>query len=152
MMAGVLLHGLVLGLLFSSIMKNALLAVLTAMGLTALSWVGFLSRLDQSFRGPPDRVEVLYWYLGVTLAALIASYFAFTWDSTHPASDPPDPVPVAHRADGKRTPSGRAGSPCGSNLSSQPRCPCRSRPARYLRRPGRPTGRGLDRGSPSSAI
>ncbi len=79
MMAGVLLHGLVLGLLFSSIMKNALLAVLTAMGLTTLSWVAFMSRMDQSFRGPPDRVEVLYWYLGLTLTALIASYFAFTW-------------------------------------------------------------------------
>ena len=79
-MAGVLLQALAFGLLCSSIQNSALLAALSAMGLTALSWTGVTFALDQYFEGSrynPGRF--LAGQVVTVLAAILASLIAFTW-------------------------------------------------------------------------
>jgi hypothetical protein len=79
-MLGLLPVALVAGLLCSSIMNNALLAALAAMGLATLSWVVLLSRLDRFYGfGWEQTREHLAWLIGGMVTALIASHVAFTW-------------------------------------------------------------------------
>ncbi len=77
---GILVQALVLGLFCSSIMSNALLAAVTSIGLTVLSWVGVLAWLDEYHRGARlDPAGFLRWTIGITLASLIVSVIAFAW-------------------------------------------------------------------------
>ncbi len=79
-MAGVMLQALAFGLLCSSILNTALLAALSAMALTALSWTGVMFTLDHYFEGSrynPGRF--LVGQVVIVLSAVLASLIAFTW-------------------------------------------------------------------------
>ncbi len=75
---------LISALFCSSLMSNALLAALAAIGLTTFSWMALLAgleaRLDQTGHRSWDglRDQLTYDIAGM-LAALVASCFAFTW-------------------------------------------------------------------------
>ena len=79
-MVGVLLQALAFGLFCSSIMNSALLAAVSAIVLTVISWMGLAVSLDRYVSGADyDPSEVLFWQLVTALAAVVASHIAFTW-------------------------------------------------------------------------
>ena len=78
-LVGFLVQALVLGLFCSSIMSNALLAALATVGLATPSLDRPASAVGHNGRGRPRHGRVSGLALGSRLAAIVASYIAFTW-------------------------------------------------------------------------
>jgi hypothetical protein len=77
---GILLQAVALGLFFSSFMNSALLAAISATGLTAVNWTILTTVLSRNVGQLDfDPAELFNWQLKTVLAAVVASWIAFTW-------------------------------------------------------------------------